>query len=262
VSYSARGALLKQNRDEGMRAMDKYEMEQLGAVEGERIQESLGKIWAIVGGCILIILFGGVLAWAWWTEFPLYETEEVRAITPEDQWRARKARTIDGKEVLEIPGAPGHPVAVKTRHVLGFPYGALGIVIVVAGSAAVAVGVGRLIHSLIQRPTLIIGQTCLQLVVRDQFVKVHIPYTNIREIGLIKSEGTNKPTSIGVNLNDLNDPAMHYQNAARAKKWTGWDYAIGDKELFAVPIAQIYRQLQQAMKVAGVSQDAKARDQT
>jgi hypothetical protein len=228
--------------------MDKYQMEQLGAVEGERIPESLGKLWAIVGGSILIMLFGGVVTCAWWTEFPLYETEEVRAMTPADQWQARKARTIDGKEVFEIPAAPGRPVPVKTRHVLGFPYGALGIVIVVAGLAALALGVGRLIHSLIQRPTLIIGQACFQLVVRDQFVKVHIPYKNIREIGLIKSESTSKPTSIGVNLNDLNDPAMHYQNAATIKKWTGWDYAIGDKELFAVPIAQIHRQLQQAMK--------------
>jgi hypothetical protein len=230
--------------------MDQYEMEQLGPVEGERIQESLGNIWAMVGGGMFIILFGGVLAWAWWTEFPLYETEEVRAITPEDQWQARQARTINGKEVFEIPAAPGHPVAVKTRHVLGFPYGALGMVIVVAGSAATALGVGRLIHSFIQRPALIIGQTCFQLVMRDHVVKIHIPYTNIREIGLITSESTAKPTSIGVNLIDLHDPAMRYQNAARTKKWTGWDYALGDKEFFAVPIAQIYGQLQQAMKRA------------
>jgi hypothetical protein len=226
--------------------MDKSEMETLAPVEGKRIQESFGKIWAIIGGSILAVLFGGALAWTWWTEVPLYETKEVRAITPEDQWQARKPRVINGKEVLEIPAAPGHPVPVKTRHVLGFPYGVLGIVIVIVGSAAIAIGFGRLIHSSIQRPILIIGEKCLQLVVRDQFVKVHIPYKNIREAGLITTDN-GRAISIGVNLHDLNDPAMHYQNAARTKKWTGWDYAIGNKELFAVPIAQIYEQLQQAM---------------
>jgi hypothetical protein len=228
--------------------MDKSEMEKLAPVEGERIQESLGKIWAIIGGCVLAVVFGGLLAWAWWTEFPIYETEEVRAIRPEDQLRMRKSRTIDGKEVLEIPAAPGHPVPVKTRHVLGFTYGVCGILLLIVGSAGIAVGVGRLIHSSIQRPTLIIGQACLQLVVRDHFVRIHIPYKNIREVGLITSESTGKAISIGVNLRDLNDAAMHYQNTARSKKWTGWDYAIGNKEVFAVPITQIYEQLQQAMK--------------
>jgi hypothetical protein len=230
--------------------MDNSEIQKLEPVEGERIRESLGKIWVIAGGSVLIVLFGGVLAWAWWTEFPLYETEEVRAITPEDQFQARKKRTINGREVFEIPAAPGHPVPVKTQHVLGFTYGAMGIVIVLVGSAAIVFGTGRLIHSSIQRPTLIIGENCFQLVVRDQFVRIHIPYKNIRQVGLVPSESTGKAISIGVDLHDLNDPTMHYQNAARCKKWTGWDYAIGNKEIFAVPIAQIHQQLQQALKRA------------
>jgi hypothetical protein len=41
---------------------------------------------------------------------------------------------------------------------------------------------------------------------------------------------------------------MHYQDAARSQRWTGWDYAMGNKEVFAVPIAQLYERLQQAMK--------------
>jgi predicted proteasome-type protease len=126
----------------------------------------------------------------------------------------------------------------------------MGIVIVLVGSGAIVFGIGRLIHSSIQRPTLIIGEDCFQIVVRDRFVKIHIPYKNIRQVGLITSESTGKAISIGVNLCDLNDPTMHYQNAARSKKWTGWDYAIGNKEIFAVPIAQIYQQLQQALKRA------------
>jgi hypothetical protein len=239
--------------------MDKSEMEAVAPVEGERIPESLGKIWAIVGGCFLAALFGGALAWAWWTEFPLWETQEVRAITPDDQLQMGKPRTINGKEVLEVPAAPKHPVPVKTRHVLGFPYGALGILLVIGGSAAIAIGFGRLIHSSIQRPTLIIGKKCLQLVVRDQFVRIHIPYKNISEVGLVTSESTGKPMYIGVNLHDLDDPAMNYQNAARSKKWTGWDYAVGNKEFFAVPIVQIHEQLQQAMKRVEEESSGRAR---
>jgi hypothetical protein len=228
--------------------MDIYEMERLAPVEGQRITESLGKIWAIIGGSLLVTLFGVVLAWAWWTEFPLYETGEVRAIRPEDQWQARKARTINGKEVFEIPAAPDHPVPVRTHHVLGFQFGVFGILIAIAGSAAITLSVGRLIHSSIQRPTLIIGENCFQLVVRDRLVKIHVPYKNIRELRLVTSESTGKAIFIGVNLHDLNDPAMHYQGAARSKKWTGWDYAIGNKEVLALPIAQILERLQQAMK--------------
>jgi hypothetical protein len=230
--------------------MGTSEIQTLAPVDGERIRESLAKIWAIVAGGILLSPLGGALTWAWWTKFPLYETEEVRAITPGDQWQARKSRMIDGKEVFELPAAPNHPVPVKTNYVLGFTYGLLGILIVIGGSAAVALGVGRLIQSSIQRPTLIIGEQCLQLVVRDQFVKTHIPYKNIKRVGLITSETTGKAISIGVDLHDLNDPTMHYRNAVRSKKWTGWDYAIGNKEIFAVPIIQIYERLQQAMKRA------------
>lgn len=230
--------------------MDQSPIQNVVPVEGERIRESLGKIWGIVGGCVLAAMFGGLLAWAWWTEFVLYETEEVRAITPEDQLRAAKTRTINGKEVLEVPAAPRGPVPVKTGHVLGFTYGALGVVLATLASVGMVVGLGRLIHSFLQRPTLLIGPTCFQLVLRDDFVKVHIPYNNISAIGLIKSESSGKPISIGVNLRDLDDPAMHYHGAARSRKWTGWDYAIGNKELFAVPIVRIYERLQEAMKRA------------
>jgi hypothetical protein len=230
--------------------MDNSQMPNVAPVEGDRIQESLGKIWAIVGGCMLVAIFGALLVWAWWTGFVLYETEEVRAIRPEDQLRAGKTRMINGKEVLEIPAAPGHPVPVKTQHVLGFTYGAIGVLMATVGSVGIAVGFARLIHSFIQRPTLVIGSTCFQLVVRDDFVKIHIPYKSISEVGLIKSESNGKPIFIGVNLRDLNDPELHYQGAARSKKWTGWDYAIGNKEVFAVPIAQIHERLQEAMKRA------------
>lgn len=242
--------------------MDEFELQQLGPVEGIRIQESLRKVWAIIGGCVLVLLFGGVLTWAWWTEFPLYETEEVRAITPMDQLRAAKSRTINGQEMLEVPDAPRHPIPIKTRHVLGFPYGAMGILLLVIGFVAIAVGFGRLTHSFIQRPTLIIGQNCLQLVVRDQLVKIHIPYKNIRQTGLITGEGTTKHIAVGVNLHDIHDPSMHYQNAARCRKWTGWDYAIGDKELFPVPVAQIHELLQKAIDRAQGNSPAQALDQT
>jgi hypothetical protein len=228
--------------------MDKSESEALAPVEGERFQESLGKIWALVGGSILVALFGAVLGWAWWTEFPLYETGEVRALKPEDQWQNRKARTVNGKEVFEIPADPGHPVPVKTHHVLGVTYGLFGLLIVLAGSVAFVLSVGRLIHSSIQRPTLILGENCFQLIVRDHLVRLQIPYKNIKETRLIASETTGKPIFIGVNLHDLNDRAMHYQDAARSQKWTGWDYALGNKEVLAVPIAQLYERLQQAMK--------------
>jgi hypothetical protein len=67
----------------------------------------------------------------------------------------------------------------------------------------------------------------------------------------MKSEGSGKPICVGVNLRDLNDPELHYQGATRSKKWTGWDYAIGNKEIFAVPIAQIHERLQEAMKRGG-----------
>src|SRR5262249_24026245 len=162
---------------------------------------------------------------------------EVREIKPMDQWQMRKARTINGKEVFEIQAAPNHPVPVKTRHVLGFTYGLFGILGVIAGAVGVAFRFRRVIHSSAQRPTLIIGEKCFELVVRDQFVRIHIPYKNIREVGLITSESTGRATSIGVNLHDLNDAEMRYENAARRKSWTGWDYAIGNKEIFAVPMA-------------------------
>jgi hypothetical protein len=69
-----------------------YSQMPVAPVEGERIHESLGKIWAIVGGCLLVGLFGGLLVWAWWTEFVLYETEEVRAIRPRTSYeRGRHA---------------------------------------------------------------------------------------------------------------------------------------------------------------------------
>jgi hypothetical protein len=230
--------------------MDDSHIQHLAPVEGERIQESLGKIWAFVGGCILVAVFGGLLFWGWWIEFPLYETKEVRALRPEDQLQMGKLRTINGKEVLEVPADPGHPVPVTTRHVLGFGYGAFGAIIVIAGSVGIAVGSGRLIHSSIQRPTLIIGHTCFQLVVRDTFVKLQVPYKNIGAVELIKNERNGKPMFIGVNLRDLNDPAMHYQGAARSKSWTGWDYALGNKEIYAVSIVYIYERLQEAMKRA------------
>jgi len=231
----------------GSLAMDQSETEQFAPVEGQRIPESLGRIWALIGACILIAFAGAALTWAWWTEFPLYVTEEVRAVTPEDQWRARKPRMIGGREGFELPAAPRHPVPVKTTHVFGFTYGVLGIVIVVAGSAAMLAGLVRLIHSSIQRPTLIIGENCLQLVVRDHVVKIHIPYTNISELGFMKSD-SGKPLCVGVNLRDPHDPAMYYHDAARSKKRTGWDYAVGNKEIFAVPTAQIYEHLQLAVQ--------------
>jgi hypothetical protein len=230
--------------------MDHSQLEYLAPVEGDRFQESLGKIWAIVGGCILVLLFGGVVVLAWWTEFPLYETDEVREIRPEDQLRAGKVRAIGGKEVLELPAAPNGPVPVKTHHVLGPTYGLFGVLIVFAGLVGIAVGFGRLIHSSRQRPALIIGPTCFQLVVGDNLVKVHVPYKNISAVQLIKNESNGKPMFIGVNLADLNDPATRYEGAARSKKWTGWDYAMGNKEIFAVPIVQIYERLQEAMKRA------------
>jgi len=225
-------------------------MENLSPVEGERISESPGLIWAGLGVAIFCILFGGALAWAWWTQFPLYETEEVRAITPDDQWQMRKARKIGEKEYFELPEAPRHPVPVKTQHVLGFTYGVLGMVMTIVGVVGIPFAARRFFIYLVERPTLIIGKNCFQLVVRDQLVRIHIPYSNIKEVGLMKDERTGKAICVGVNLRDLNDPTMHYQNAARSKKWTGWDYAIGNKELFAVPTAQIYQQLQQAMTQA------------
>jgi hypothetical protein len=230
--------------------MDSFELNNLAPVEGDRFQESLGKIWAMVAGCILIAVCGGLVVAAWWTEFPLYETEEVREIRPEDQLRAGKVRNIGGREVLEVPGAPKGPVPVKTRHVLGPTYALFGVLIVVAGSVGMAVGFGRLIHSSMQQPTLIIGPSCFQLVLRENFVKLHIPYKNISAVELVKNESNGKPMFIGVNLADLNDPATRYQGAARSKKWTGWDYAMGNKEIFAVPIAQIYERLQEAMRRA------------
>src|SRR5204862_6080004 len=98
-------------------------MEKLSPVNGERIPESPCMIWAAFGVGIFCILFGGALTLAWWTKFPLYETEEVRAITPDDQWQMRKARKVAEKEYFELPDAPGRPVPVKTQHVLGFTYG-------------------------------------------------------------------------------------------------------------------------------------------
>jgi len=124
------------------------------------------------------------------------------------------------------------------------------MVIVIAGVVVIPLAARRFFIYLVDRPTLIIGKNCFQLVVRDQLVRVHIPYSNIKEVGLIKDERTGKPMFIGVNLRNLDDPTMHYPNAARSKKWTGWDYAIGNKELFAIPTAQIYQQLQQTMTQA------------
>jgi hypothetical protein len=227
--------------------MDKSETEKLAPVDGERIHESFGMIQAMVGGCILATLIGAAITWAWWTEFPLYESREVRALTPQDQWQARTSRTVNGKEVFELPADPGRPVPVTTRHVLGFTYAVYGILMLILGSVGVVLGIGRLIHSTIQRPTLVIGENCFQLVVRDNLVRILIPYKNIREIGLVEHESTGKAMFVGLNLHDPYDPSMYYHDAARSKKWTGWDYAIGNKEVFTVPIPQIFDRLQRAL---------------
>src|SRR5260370_25362592 len=114
--------------------MEIGEIEQLEPVDGERIPESRSWLWAGVGISTFAILFGGALVGAWRTKFVLYETEEVRTITAGDQLEA-------AREGREIPreGLLGKPIPVKTQHVVGFTYGVLGSVVLIAGAVCVPV---------------------------------------------------------------------------------------------------------------------------
>ncbi len=207
--------------------MEIGEIEPLKPVEGERIPESRSWLWAGVGISIFAILIGGALVWGWWTKFVLYETEEVRVLTPSDHLRA-------AQEGREIPreGALGKPIPVTTEHVVGFSYGVLGGVLLITGAICVPLLIYKYVVYLIERPTLIIGKNCFQLVVRENVVKVHIPYQNIKEVGLLSME--NVPgfirwflaSSIGVNLRDPNDPTMHGLRARSIK-------SLSDKSLFS-----------------------------
>jgi len=228
--------------------MDIREIEQLSPVDGERIPESRSWLWAGVGVSIFAMVFGGALVWAWQTKFVLYETEEVRVITPSDQLEA-------AQEGREIPreGLLGKPIPVKTQHVVGFTYGVLGSVVLIAGAVLVPLIVYKYLVYLIERPTLIIGKKCFQLVVREDIVRVHVPYQNIKQVGLLSMEDVPwvvrwlSAPSIGVNFRDPNDPTMHGPNARTVKsnkKWTGWDYAI------PAPADQVCQTLQQAIKQA------------
>ena len=107
--------------------MDIREIEQLKPVEGERIPESQSWLWAGVGVSILALLSGGALVWAWWTKFPLYETEEVRVITPSDNWRppgrGAKSPEKDFSESQSPPITPWQPTTNLST--LTWPPGAL-----------------------------------------------------------------------------------------------------------------------------------------
>jgi hypothetical protein len=194
------------------------------------------------------ILFGGGLVWAWRTKFVLYETEKVRVLTPSDHLRA-------AQEGREIPreGALGKPIPVKTQHVVGFTYGVLGGVMLIAGAICVPLTIYKYVVYLIERPTLIIGKKCFQLVVREDVVKIHIPYQNIKEVGLLSMENVPgfirwlSASSIGVNLRDPYDPTMHGLTARSIKfnkKSTSWDYTT------PAPVGEICQTLQQAIKRA------------
>jgi hypothetical protein len=53
--------------------MDRVPVESFQPVDGDIIgQSSVRKLW-LIGVCLLLIPVGGVIAWAWWTEFTLGE---------------------------------------------------------------------------------------------------------------------------------------------------------------------------------------------